>query len=61
MDINLSGQMDGVSAARYIFQLSSTDRLPDALADDKLIERAKQSQPLGYILKPSRTGISHRT
>jgi CheY-like chemotaxis protein len=53
MDISLSGQMDGVAAARYIFQLF---QLPivflTALADDKLIERAKQSQPLGYILKP---------
>jgi len=30
MDINLSGQMDGVSAARYIFPaLPVPDRLPD--------------------------------
>jgi CheY-like chemotaxis protein len=53
MDISLSGLMDGVAAARYIFQLF---RIPivflTALADDTLIERAKQAQPLGYILKP---------
>ena len=53
MDISLSGLMDGVEAARYIFQLF---QIPivfiTALADDTLTERAKQAQPLGYILKP---------
>jgi PAS domain S-box-containing protein len=53
MDINLSGQMDGISAARFIFQLF---HLPivflTAHCDDTLLERAKSAQPLGYILKP---------
>jgi two-component system, response regulator PdtaR len=53
MDINLAGQMDGVAAARYIFQLFHYPIVfLTALADDKLIERAKHAQPLGYILKP---------
>lgn len=53
MDISLSGKMDGVAAARYIFQLF---HIPivflTALCDDTLLERAKSAQPLGYILKP---------
>jgi two-component system, response regulator PdtaR len=53
MDISLSGEMDGVTSARYIFQLFQYPIVfLTALADDTLIERAKQSQPLGYILKP---------
>jgi two-component system, response regulator PdtaR len=53
MDISLSGQMDGIAAARYIFQLF---HIPivflTAHCDDNLLERAKSAQPLGYILKP---------
>src|SRR5208337_2800267 len=44
MDINLSGQMDGVTAARYIFQLFQYPIVfLTALADDNLLER--QSNP----------------
>jgi CheY-like chemotaxis protein len=53
MDISLSGKLDGVAAARFIFQLF---HIPivflTAHCDDSLIERAKNAQPLGYILKP---------
>ena len=53
MDINLSGLMDGVTAAWYIFQLF---RYPivflTGLCDDNLVERAKSAQPYGYLLKP---------
>lgn len=53
MDITLSGQMDGITSARYIFQLF---HIPivflTAHCDDTLLERAKNAQPLGYILKP---------
>ena len=53
MDISLSGQMDGVAAARYIFQLFHYPIVfLTALCDDVLLERAKHAQPLGYILKP---------
>ncbi len=53
MDISLSGKMDGVTAAQYIFQLF---QMPivflTAHSDDNLLDRAKTAQPLGYILKP---------
>jgi two-component system, response regulator PdtaR len=53
MDINLEGVLDGVAAARYIFQLFHFPIVfLTALCDDGLLERAKQAQPLGYILKP---------
>ena len=53
MDISLSGTMDGVAAARYIFQLFHYPIVfLTALCDDGLLERAKHAQPLGYILKP---------
>jgi CheY-like chemotaxis protein len=53
MDINLEGQLDGITAARYIFQIF---RFPiiflTAMCDDDLLERAKNAQPYGYLLKP---------
>jgi two-component system, response regulator PdtaR len=53
MDIHLEGVMDGVGAARYIFQLFHYPIVfLTALCDDALLERAKHAQPLGYILKP---------
>ena len=53
MDIHLDGTMDGVAAARYIFQLFHYPIVfLTALCDDGLLERAKHAQPLGYILKP---------
>ncbi|WP_321506830.1 response regulator [uncultured Methanoregula sp.] len=53
MDINLKGQLDGISAARYIFQLFHNPIIfLTALYDESLLERAKGAQPLGYILKP---------
>ncbi|MDD4136727.1 MAG: response regulator [Methanoregula sp.] len=53
MDITLSGQMDGIAAARFIFQLFQIPIIfLTAHCDDTLLERAKSAQPLGYILKP---------
>ena len=53
MDISLSGQMDGIAAARFIFQLFHIPIIfLTAHCDDTLLERAKSAQPLGYILKP---------
>lgn len=53
MDISLAGVMDGVTAARFIFQLFQYPIVfLTALCDDQLLERAKSAQPLGYILKP---------
>jgi len=53
MDINLSGQLDGIATARYIFQLFHYPIIfLTGLYDESLLERAKGAQPLGYILKP---------
>lgn len=53
MDINLAGVMDGVTAACFIFQLFQYPVVfLTALCDDDLLNRAKNAQPLGYILKP---------
>jgi diguanylate cyclase (GGDEF)-like protein/PAS domain S-box-containing protein len=53
MDIMLAGTMDGVEAARTI---KSKKDIPfiflTAYTDEKTIERAKEVQPYGYILKP---------
>jgi len=53
MDINLSGQLDGIATARYIFQLFHYPIIfLTGMYDESLLERAKGAQPLGYILKP---------
>jgi CheY-like chemotaxis protein len=53
MDINLNGQMDGVTAARHLFQLFHFPIIfLTGQCDDLLLERAKGAQPYGYILKP---------
>jgi len=53
MDIMLKGEMDGISAAGEI--LESLD-IPviylTAYSDEKTLERAKITEPFGYILKP---------
>lgn len=53
MDIRLSGEMDGVQAAGEIHE---TLNIPvvylTAYADEATLERAKQTGPLGYLLKP---------
>jgi len=53
MDIHLQGAMDGVEAAR---QISTQFHIPviylTANADDSTFERAKITEPFGYILKP---------
>jgi CheY-like chemotaxis protein len=53
MDISLSGQMDGVAAARYIFQLFKFPIIFITGTDDeKLLDDARYSQPYGIIFKP---------
>jgi PAS domain S-box-containing protein len=53
MDIVMPGEMDGIAAARLI---RSEHRIPfiflTAHTDEGLITRAKEVEPLGYILKP---------
>jgi len=57
MDIVLRGQMDGIEAAR---QIRSRYDIPviylTAYSDEKTLERAKATEPYGYLLKP----VDHR-
>jgi CheY-like chemotaxis protein len=53
MDIMLKGQMDGIEAAK---QIRDSLRVPviflTANSNDSVLERAKVSEPFGYLLKP---------
>lgn len=53
MDVKLEGEMDGIAAASY---LKDTLHIPviylTAYADDDTLQRAKVTEPYGYILKP---------
>jgi PAS domain S-box-containing protein len=53
MDIVLGGGMDGIEAAKKIWDQF---RIPviylSAFGDDKNLKRAKQTEPVGYLLKP---------
>lgn len=53
MDIVLKGEMDGIAAAQ---QIQSKINVPTvfltAYADEKTLERAKITNPFGYIIKP---------
>lgn len=60
MDINLKGDMDGVEAAR---QLHTRFKIPviylTAYSDDNTLERAKLTEPVGYLLKPFKARELH--
>ncbi len=53
MDIHLHGEVDGITAAR---RLRSEMNIPviylTAYADDDTVERARDTEPFGYLLKP---------
>jgi len=53
MDIRLKGEMDGIDAARVI---QSRHDIPvvflSAYAEEKTLERARITEPYGYVLKP---------
>ncbi|WAC06100.1 MAG: response regulator [Methanoregula sp.] len=53
MDIHLAGDMDGIEAAGQIRTLFDIPVIYlTAYADNELIERAKVTEPYGYVLKP---------
>ena len=62
MDIELAGEMDGVEAAQ---QLQSRFQIPvvylTAFAGDQLVQRAKLTNPFGYITKPFEERHLHAT
>ncbi len=53
MDIKLDGDMDGIEAAQLIRSLTNVPVVYlTAHADDKTLNRAKITEPMGYIVKP---------
>lgn len=53
MDIKLRGNMDGIDAADEIkIKLNIPVIYVTAYADDDLLQRARVTEPFGYILKP---------
>jgi CheY-like chemotaxis protein len=53
MDIMLKGEMDGIEAARAIKEKLGIPILYlTAYTDDETLERAKTTEPAGYISKP---------
>jgi CheY-like chemotaxis protein len=53
MDIMLKGDMDGISAAQEIkSQLGTPIIYLTAYTDGETLEKAKQTEPAGYISKP---------
>jgi PAS domain S-box-containing protein len=53
MDIHLAGKMDGIEAAGRIHtQYAIPVIFLTAYADKALLERAKETEPFGYIIKP---------
>jgi signal transduction histidine kinase len=53
MDIRLAGTMDGIQAADAIHHRDGTPVIYlSAYADTETVERAKVTEPLGYLIKP---------
>jgi len=53
MDVNLSGAMDGMDAAHYIFQLFHYPIIfITGISEEERLERVKYSRPYGIIFKP---------
>ncbi|KPL17954.1 MAG: hypothetical protein AMJ93_14395, partial [Anaerolineae bacterium SM23_84] len=53
MDIRLRGEMDGIEAAEQIrLQLDIPVVYLTAYADERSVQRAKVTEPYGYVLKP---------
>lgn len=55
MDVVLQGEMDGIVAANEIHTLLKIPIIYlTAYSDDKMLERAKNTEPFGYLIKPFR-------
>ena len=53
MDVQLRGEVDGVQTAKRIRDLIEIPVIYlTAFADDRTVERAKLTQPFGYLIKP---------
>ena len=54
MDINLNGEMDGITAAHQIFTLDPTPIIfITSLSDKETFDRAKKVHPFAYLIKPA--------
>lgn len=62
MDIRLAGEMDGIAAAQQIRQNVSVPIIYlTAYADAETLQRAKITEPFGYIIKPYQERDLHIT
>lgn len=62
MDINLKGNMDGVETAKHIKNcFNSLVIYLTAYSDEHTLKRAKETEPIGYILKPFKVRELHAT
>ncbi|MHC5034564.1 MAG: response regulator, partial [Planctomycetota bacterium] len=62
MDIRLKGEMDGIEAAQQIrAHLGTPVIYLTAYADEATLQRAKITEPYGYILKPFEERELHTT
>jgi PAS domain S-box-containing protein len=62
MDVVLQGDMDGIEAANRIRSSLGVPLIYlTAYADDKMLERAKITEPFGYLIKPFRDRELHST
>ncbi|HKJ33071.1 MAG TPA: response regulator, partial [Balneolales bacterium] len=53
MDIMIPGKLDGIAAAKIVKdELGIPVVFLTAFSEDNIIDRAKQAEPYGYILKP---------
>lgn len=53
MDISLTGQMDGIETAMVLNESARLSLIYiTAYASEDIIERAKSTEPLGYIIMP---------
>jgi PAS domain S-box-containing protein len=62
MDIILDGEMDGIATAEQIHLLSNIPIIfLTAFAEEKVLQRARVTDPFGYILKPFEERNLHAT
>jgi PAS domain S-box-containing protein len=62
MDIRLKGDMDGITTAEAIHEDYDIPVIYlTAYADENTLERAKHTQPYGYLLKPYEKRVLHST
>ncbi|MFC1943902.1 response regulator [Chloroflexota bacterium] len=62
MDIRLQGNLDGVETADRLHRDYDMPIIfPTGSADDNTLERAKHTEPYGYILKPFEVSALHST